>query len=107
MLECDLPPCPGTLSHVFELGKVKEKVGGFLPVNEILVQEESALMDLPCPGQGGPAELHFATKATSFWFQSRRTMLQVSPACRAADVEAGGLSLKIPNGERMTGPAHM
>lgn len=60
----------------------ERKSGGFLPVNEILVLEKSALMDLPCPGWGGPAELCFATKAT-FWFQSRRIVLQVSPACIA------------------------
>lgn len=72
-------------------------------MNEILVLEESAL---PCPGWGGPAELHFATKATRFWFQSRRAMLKVSPPCMAAGVGAGGLSLKIPEGNRMTGPAH-
>lgn len=70
-------------------------------MNEILVLDESAMMDLPCPEWEGPAELHFGTRATRFWFQSRRTVLQVSPACMAADVEAGGLSLKIPKGERI------
>lgn len=107
MLKCALHPCPGNLSHVFWAWRSERKSGGFLPVNEILVLDEPALMDLPCPGWEGPAELHFATKATRFWFQSRRTMLQVSPACVAADVEAGGLSLKIPKGKRVTGPAHV
>lgn len=76
-------------------------------MDEIFVLEKSALMDLLCPAWGGPAELCFATKATRFWFQSRRIMLQVSPACIAAEVEVGGLSLKIPKGKRMTGPAHI
>lgn len=59
------------------------------------------------PRVGRPSWAAFCHKSHKILVSVKVNYAADQPCFTATDVEAGGLSLKIPKGKRMTGPAHV